>query len=87
MKKIIMVLGVILLLNATFAAIPKATTKKKECVEALYSLTDNCNQTLSTTVTCCGSCDPSPGGNMYQAGLDWANPHYYMDPNGCLQPR
>jgi hypothetical protein len=89
MKKIIMVMGVILLLNATFAAKPKTKNikKKEDCIQALYTQSDNCGQILSTVVECCGSCNPNPGGNMYQAGLNWVNANYYINANGCFTPR
>lgn len=87
MKKITMLVGFLCLIGMTFAKNGDTKTGAKYIVEASWSNTDPCGQTLTVTVTCSGSCDPGPGGNMEQAGLAWANANYYLNSNGCYVPR
>jgi hypothetical protein len=89
MKKIVSLFTVLLLLTATFAANESTTpgTKKKVCMEALYTQNDACGQTLNILVECCGDCNPGAGGNMQAAGLAWANANYGINPSGCFVAR
>jgi|LakWasMet27_LOW6_FD_contig_21_1398730_length_366_multi_8_in_0_out_0_1 hypothetical protein len=87
MKKIVMLVSMLCLLSITFANKGDNKDQIKKMVEAQWSNTDPCGQTLTVTVTCQVQCDPSPGGNMEQAGLAWVNANYYLNSSGCYVPR